>query len=86
MNQSISAKSPHYPFGMLTPGRNWSAGSEYRFGFGGQEQVDEVYGNGNSYTAEFWQYDPRLGRRWNVDPIFKSYESPYATLGNNPIF
>ncbi len=77
---------PHYPFGMLTPGRNWSAGSEYRFGFGGQEQVDEVYGNGNSYTAEFWQYDPRLGRRWNVDPIFKSYESPYATLGNNPIF
>ena len=23
---------------------------------------------GSSYTAEFWQYDSRLGRRWNVDP------------------
>ena len=49
-----------YPFGMLTPGRNWSAGSEYRFGFNGQEQVDEVYGNGNLNTAMFWEYELRI--------------------------
>lgn len=59
----------------------------YRFGFNGQEKDNEVYGEGNSYTAEFWQYDPRLGRRWNVDPLTHRYVwiSPYATYTNNPI-
>jgi hypothetical protein len=33
----------------------------------------------------FWEYDTRLGRRWNVDPEGNDWESPYATLGNNPI-
>lgn len=47
---------------------------------------DEISGAGNSYTAEFWQYDGRLGRRWNPDPIVKHHESPYAALGNNPIW
>ncbi|MFZ1611251.1 MAG: hypothetical protein WAT52_09300 [Chitinophagales bacterium] len=87
MNPSnFSSHHPH-PFGMLTPGRNWSAGSEYRFGFGGQEQVNEVSGDGNSYTAEFWQYDTRLGRRWNVDPMAHTTPSwsPYRAYLNNPI-
>ncbi|MBP7540810.1 MAG: hypothetical protein KA802_12865 [Saprospiraceae bacterium] len=77
--------SHHYPFGMLTPGRNWSAGSEYRFGFNGQEQVDEVYGNGNLNTAMFWEYDTRLGRRWNVDPVVVHWESSYVTFSGSPI-
>lgn len=58
----------------------------FRYGFNGQEKSDEIKGSGNSYTAEFWEYDPRVGRRWNVDPVVKVYESPYAALGNNPIF
>ena len=62
-----------------------SSGS-YSYGFGGQEKSDEIKGSGNSYTAEFWEYDPRLGRRWNVDPVKKHYESSYASFGNNPIF
>src|SRR5690554_185465 len=57
----------------------------YRYGFGGQEKDNEIAGNGNSYTAEFWQYDPRLGRRWNIDPVVKEHESPYAAFANNPI-
>jgi putative chitinase len=57
-----------------------------RFGFNGQEKDNEVSGDGNSYTAEFWQYDPRLGRRFNVDPVMKVWESPYATFANNPIY
>ena len=60
--------------------------SAYFFGFNGMEKDDEVSGNGNSYTAEFWQYDSRLGRRWNIDPIFKEHESPYACFANNPIW
>ena len=33
----------------------------------------------------FWEYDSRLGRRWNLDPIQLESESPYACFGNNPI-
>jgi hypothetical protein len=40
----------------------------YRFGFNGQEKVNEIAGVGNHNTAEFWEYDTRLGRRWNLDP------------------
>jgi hypothetical protein len=58
----------------------------YRYGFNGQEKDDEVAGNGNSYTAEFWQYDSRLGRRWNVDPKPVAWESVYAVNRNNPIW
>src|SRR5690606_26380244 len=58
----------------------------YRYGFNGMEKDDEVSGQGNSYTAEFWQYDSRLGRRWNIDPVIKPWESGYATFANNPIY
>ena len=57
----------------------------YSFGFGNQLKDDEIYGNGNSYNAEYWQYDPRLGRRWNTDPITYPWQSTYAAFNNNPI-
>ncbi|MBK6730823.1 MAG: N-acetylmuramoyl-L-alanine amidase [Bacteroidetes bacterium] len=79
--------SPSYPFGMLTPGRIWSAGSEYRFGFGGFEKDDEVKGSGDSYTTLFRQYDPRIGRWLSPDPKMAKYPdwSPYNFAFNNPI-
>jgi hypothetical protein len=58
----------------------------YRYGFNTQEKDDEVAGDGNSYTAEFWQYDGRLGRRWNVDPRDVPSFSPYSCFANNPIW
>ncbi len=75
------------PFGMALVGRNWSLGSEYRYGFNGQEQDDEIYGNGNLNTAEFWEYDVRLGRRWNIDPCTQMAPgwTPYRAFFNNPI-
>lgn len=66
------------------PNRTHSS-TAYRYGFQGQEKDDEISGDGDSYTAEFWQYDPRVGRRWNIDPIDKAFESPYATFKNNPL-
>jgi hypothetical protein len=69
---------------MMMPHRSWSSESGYRFGFGGQEQDDEVAGNGNSYTAEFWQYDSRLGRRLNIDPRQNSSQGPYVVFNLNP--
>jgi len=68
------------------PERTYTSSNGYRFGFGGQEKDDEISGNGNSYTAEFWEYDARLGRRWNRDPVVKVWESPYAAFANNPIY
>src|SRR5690554_3372446 len=60
-------------------------GDRYRFGFNGQEKVNEIAGMGNHNTAEFWEYDTRLGRRWNLDPVDQINVSNYAVNGNNPI-
>ncbi len=57
----------------------------YKYGFNTQEKDNEIAGENNIYSAEYWEYDARVARRWNVDPIFKEYESPFACLGNNPI-
>jgi hypothetical protein len=59
---------------------------EYRYGFNTQEKVDEIAGSGNHYTAEFWEYDSRLGRRWNPDPKSDPWESVYVAFANNPIY
>jgi hypothetical protein len=58
---------------------------DYRYGFNGQEKVDEIAGVGNHNTALFWEYDTRLGRRWNLDPVDQVKISNYACLENNPI-
>gem|GEM_PF-4005236 len=79
----LMLNSNHSPFGTILDNRNF--GNSPRVGFNGQEKDNEISGNGNNYTAEFWQYDSRLGRRWNVDPILKPWESLYATFGNSPI-
>ncbi len=62
-------------------------GLGYRFAFNGQEKDDEVSGAGNTMSATFWEYDCRLGRRWNVDPESEENPdfSPYVCLGDNPI-
>ena len=57
-----------------------------RFAFNGQENTDEISGVGNHNTALYWEYDTRLGRRWNVDPVVKPFESSYATFSDNPIY
>ena len=75
-----------YPFGMLMPDRNGAvSGTDYRYGFNGQEQETEI-SNSNSHTsAEYWMYDSRLGRRWNLDPVSKPSRSDYATFENSPL-
>jgi hypothetical protein len=57
----------------------------YRYGYNSQEKVDEIAGAGNHTTAEFWEYDTRLGRRWNRDPEPTFGISEYAAFNNNPI-
>jgi len=66
------------------PGRNLSL-SNYRFEFNGQEIVEEISSQGNHNTALFWEYDSRLGRRWNLDPKPSIGFSDYSTFRNNSI-
>lgn len=57
----------------------------YRFGFNTQEKTNEIAGVGNHYTALHWEYDTRIGRRWNRDSVKDHSQSPYATFNGNPI-
>jgi RHS repeat-associated protein len=60
-------------------------GVSYGFAFNGQEKDDEVSGAGNTLSAEFWEYDSRLGRRWNIDPVVHGNQSGFICFSNNPI-
>ena len=83
---SLAMVSDYSPFGVQLDGRTVD-NIEYRYGFQNQEKDDEVKGNGNSYTTEFRQYDPRLARWSSIDPLMTKYPfySPYSTLNNNPL-
>ena len=57
-----------------------------RYGFNKQEKDNEISGGvGNDYTATFWEYDARIGRRFNLDTKPKEYYSPFSTFSNNHI-
>ena len=71
---------------MLVKVTNGKAKDAYLYGFNGQEKVNEIAGVGNHTTAQFWEYDTRLGRRWNIDPVVKPWRSSYDALDNNPIW
>jgi YD repeat-containing protein len=73
----------YYPPGMLEPGRQFNATTGYRYGFNGQENSDEV--GPSTTTAEYWEYDARIGRRWNIDPKPSLDISPYSVFFDNPI-
>jgi len=72
---------------MLTVGRSWSVGSEYRYGFNGKEQDDEIAGNNNALDFGARIFDARLGRWLSVDPLEREYSfiSPYSFALNCPI-
>jgi RHS repeat-associated protein len=82
----IASENDYYPFGMVMPGRNFSS-DQYRFGFNGVEKVNEVSGLGNHYEFKYREYDPRIGKFWSVDPLFKDYpwNSTYAFAENRVV-
>ena len=71
---------------MLQPGRNISA-ANYRYGFNGKEQDNDVNGTGVDYNYGFRIYDARVGRFLSVDPLMKAYPqlTPYQFASNKPI-
>ncbi len=72
---------------MLQPGRKYTAGTGYRYGFNGKENDNEVKGEGNQQDYGLRIYDPRLGKFLSVDPLTKKYPmlSTYQFASNSPI-
>lgn len=80
----VTTAGDGYSGGMEMPGRTFAqSGTSYRYSINGQEKSPEV--GPNTTAAEFWQYDARIVRRWNVDPVVKEYESPYMCFSGNPV-
>ncbi len=86
LTAKVESYNNYYAFGMLQPNRHKDSKS-YRYGFQGQETDDEIKGEGNSVNYKYRMHDPRLGRFFAVDPLFKqyAYNSPYSFSENRVI-
>jgi RHS repeat-associated protein len=71
---------------MIQPGRKFSI-DNYRYGFNGKENDNDVKGEGNQQDYGMRIYDPRLGKFLSVDPLTKKYPelTPYQFASNRPI-
>ncbi|MBY0535574.1 MAG: hypothetical protein K2P88_06970 [Chitinophagaceae bacterium] len=72
---------------MLMPNRSYTAGTQFRYGFNGKENDNDVKGTGNQQDYGMRIYDPRIGKFLSVDPLTKTYPwyTPYQFAGNKPV-
>jgi RHS repeat-associated protein len=85
----IRQSTDYSAFGVQLNGRTLTKSGlskKYKRGYQGSEMDNEVKGEGNSYTTEFRQLDPRLGRWLTLDPVIQPWQSPYCSMDNNPIW
>jgi len=88
-NPLVLDANDYYPFGSLEPGRTYAATSagNYRYGFNGKENDNEVKGLGDQIDYGKRIYDPRVGRFLSLDPYYKKYPelTPYQFASNTPL-
>ena len=73
---------------MQMPGRKYrQSSSNYRYGFNGKENDNDVKGDGNQQDYGMRIFDTRIGRFLSTDPLINEYpwNSPYAYAENDPI-
>ena len=80
----VVSASDYYPFGMAMKERTFE-NSEYRYGFNGQEQSDELGEGKTDFGARI--YDEKIGRWFITDPLKAKHSdlTPYHFVSNNPI-
>jgi len=83
----VLSYTDYYAFGAQMPWRSFNSG-DYKYGFNGKENDDEIKGSGNSIDFGARILDPRLGRWLSLDPRAAKYPfySPYIAFGNNPTY
>ncbi|WP_276482880.1 RHS repeat domain-containing protein [Paraflavitalea pollutisoli] len=78
----------YYPFGMVSRYNAGNSDQQYRFGFNGKENDNEVKGGiGSQQDYGMRVYDPRLGRFLSLDPLSPEFPfyTPYQFASNMPI-
>jgi RHS repeat-associated protein len=83
----IVSASDYYPFGMVSRVATATTGKNYRFGFNGKENDNDVKGWGNQQDYGMRIYDPRIGRFLSVDPLRQEFPwyTPYQFAGNDVV-
>ncbi|OQP68407.1 RHS repeat domain-containing protein [Niastella populi] len=84
----IVTAQDYYPFGMLSRVALPNSGKDYKFGFNGKMNDNDVKGGlGNQQDYGMRIYDPRIGRFLSVDPLQRQFPdlTPYQFSGNTPI-
>jgi hypothetical protein len=71
----------YYAFGQDVEERSFERGT-YRYGMNGQEKEDDVFVG--AFSAQYWEYDSRIGRRWNLDLVSKPWQGDYVCFSNSP--
>ncbi|MDX2173676.1 MAG: RHS repeat-associated core domain-containing protein [Bacteroidota bacterium] len=86
MIAQANTKTSYYAFGSPMPNRQFNNGN-YRYGFNGKENDNEVKGTGNQQDYGKRIYDPRIGKFLSVDPLQQNYPelTTYQFASNSPI-
>jgi len=83
----VLEENNYYPFGLKHTGYNNTnvANPNYKYKYNGKELQDEF--NINLYDYGARNYDPAIGRWFNIDPLAEKFQelSPYNYAVNNPV-
>ena len=84
----VLEENNYYPFGLKHKGYNNTnvANPNYKYKYNGKELQDDF--NINLYDYGARNYDPAIGRWFNIDPMAPKYfsHSPYTYTLNNPVY
>jgi hypothetical protein len=83
-NADVISAQDYSTYGAAQPGRTYN-NTAMKHGMNGQQKDKDIQSGGDHYTAEYWEYDARIGRRWNLDPKPNTSVSSYSCFMGNPI-
>jgi len=85
MSSPIAQETHFDPWGLELTGIGFQYGGikVNKFLYNGIELIEDQ--DLNIYSALYRNYDPAIGRWWQIDPKTSERESPYVGMGNNPI-